>query len=74
MNTVKLEAPLLLSLLKYARNESTTSEDLERIINNAQELSNMAGVLGSMDLETVIGPREALDEIKLWQHRAGIKR
>ena len=74
MTAVKLEAPLLLSLLKYARNESTTSEDLERIINNAQELSNMAGVLGSMDLETVIGPREALDEIKLWQHRAGIKK
>jgi hypothetical protein len=69
---IKLDVPLFIRLLEYAREDAKDDMDLHRVAENAIDLSRFAGTLGMIDYENIIGPQENIEEIKRWQLRAGI--
>jgi hypothetical protein len=71
-DTIKLDVPLFLRLLEYAREEANDDMDLHRVAENAIDLSRMGSTLGMKDYSNIIGSQENIEEIKLWQLRAGI--
>lgn len=71
-DTIKVDVPLFIRLLEYAREDAKDDMDLHRVAENAIDLSRFAGTLGMVDYETIIGTRKELEEIKSWQLRAGI--
>ena len=71
-STVELSIPLLLSILKFAKDDAASDEELRKVANNIIELSKFAGELGMIDFEAIMGGEEALAERKLMMVRAGI--
>ena len=71
-DTIKLDVPLFIRLLEYAREDAKDDMDLHRVAENAIDLSRFAGTLGMIDYENIIGSQENIEEIKRWQIRAGI--
>lgn len=71
-DTIKLDVPLFIRLLEYAREDAKDDMDLHRVAENAIDLSRFAGTLGMIDYEAVIGDGEAIEEIKRMQRLAGI--
>lgn len=71
-STVELSIPLLLSILKFAKEDASSDEELRKVANNIIELSNVAGELGMIDLPTIMGGEEQLAERKRLMMRAGI--
>jgi hypothetical protein len=69
---VKLDIPLFIRLLEYAREEANDDMDLHRVAENAIDLSRMGSTLGMRDYLNIIGSQENIEEMKLWQLRAGI--
>ena len=69
---VKLDIPLFIRLLEYAREEAKDDMDLHRVAENAIDLSHMGSTLGMRDYSNIIGSQENIEEMKLWQLRAGI--
>jgi len=70
--TVELSIPLLLSILKFAKEDASSDEELRKVANNIIELSKFAGELGMIDLPTIMGGEEQLAERKKMMVRAGI--
>ena len=70
--TVELSIPLLLSILKFAKEDASSDEELRKVANNIIELSNVAGELGMIDLPAIMGGEEQLAERKQMMVRAGI--
>ena len=71
-STVELSIPLLLSILKFAKEDASSDEELRKVANNIIELSNVAGELGMIDLPAIMGGEEQLAERKQMMMRAGI--
>lgn len=71
-DTIKLDVPLFIRLLEYAREDAKDDMDLHRVAENAIDLSRFAGTLGMIDYENIVGSQENIEEIKRWQIRAGI--
>jgi len=71
-DVIKLDVPLFLRLLEYAKEDAKDDMDLHRITENAIDLSRIGGTLGMIDYENIVGPQENIEEIKIWQLRAGI--
>jgi hypothetical protein len=71
-DTIKLDVPLFIRLLEYAREDAKDDMDLHRVAENAIDLSRFAGTLGMIDYENIIGPQENIEEIRRMQVRAGI--
>ena len=71
-STVELSIPLLLSILKFAKEDASSDKELRKVANNIIELSKVAGELGMIDFEAIMGGEEALAERKLMMVRAGI--
>ena len=71
-STVELSIPLLLKVLEFAKDGATSDEELRKVANNMIELSRVAGELGMIDFEAIMGGEEALAERKLMMVRAGI--
>lgn len=69
---VKLNVPLLLRLLEYAREDAKDDMDLHRVVENIIDLSKTGITLGMIDYNTIIGPSEDLQERYQLQRRAGI--
>jgi len=69
---VKLDVPLLLRILEFAREDASSDEELHKIASNIVELSSVAGVLGMIDYEAILGGEEQLAERKQMMVRAGI--
>jgi len=69
---VKLDVPLLLRILEFAREDASSDEELHKIASNIVELSSVAGVLGMIDYEAILGGEEQLAERKQMMIRAGI--
>ena len=69
---VKLNVPLLLRLLEYAREDAKDDMDLHRVAENNIDLSKTGITLGMIDYNTIIGPSEDLQERYQLQRRAGI--
>jgi len=70
--TVELSIPLLLRILEFAKDDVASDEELRKVANNMIELSRVAGELGMIDFEAIMGGEEALAERKLMMVRAGI--
>tara|TARA_R110002020_G_scaffold439069_1_gene649543 strand:+ start:112 stop:348 length:237 start_codon:yes stop_codon:yes gene_type:complete len=71
-STVELSIPLLLSILKFAKDDASSDEELRKVANNMIELSKFAGELGMIDFEAIMGGEEQLAERKQMMVRAGI--
>lgn len=71
-DVIKLDVPLFIRLLEYAREDAKDDMDLHRVAENATDLSRFAGTLGMIDYQNIIGPQENIEEMKLLQLRAGI--
>lgn len=71
-DTIKLDVPLFIRLLEYAREDAKDDMDLHRVAENAIDLSRFAGVLGMIDYENIVGGNESIEEIKRMQRLAGI--
>ena len=71
-STVELSIPLLLRILEFAKDDAASDEELRKVANNIIELSKVAGELGMIDFEAIMGGEEALAERKLMMVRAGI--
>jgi hypothetical protein len=69
---IKLDVPLFIRLLEYAREDAKDDMDLHRVAENAIDLSRFAGTLGMIDYQNIIGPQEDIQERKMLQIRAGI--
>jgi hypothetical protein len=71
-DTIKLDVPLFIRLLEYAREDAKDDMDLHRLAENAIDLSRFAGTLGMMDYDVLVGDGQAIEEIKRMQRLAGI--
>ena len=67
-----MEILLLLRILEFAREDASSDEELHKIASNIVELSSVAGVLGMIDYEAILGGEEQLAERKRMMVRAGI--
>ena len=54
-DTIKLDIPLFIRLLEYAREDAKDDMDLHRVAENAIDLSRFAGTLGMIDYDTLVG-------------------
>jgi len=69
---VKLDVPLLLRILEFAKEDAASDDELHKIASNIVELSRIGGTLGMMDYEAIMGSEEQLAERKMMMVRAGI--
>jgi hypothetical protein len=71
-DTIKLDVPLFIRLLEYAREDAKDDMDLHRVAENVISLSSIGETLGMIDYENIIGSSEELAERRMLQIRAGI--
>lgn len=71
-DTIKLDVPLFIRLLEYAREDAKDDMDLHRLAENAIDMSRFAGTLGMMDYEAIVGDGTQIEEMKRMQRLAGI--
>ena len=72
-DTIKLDVPLFIRLLEYAREDAQTDMDLHNVAEKAISLSETGKTLTMTDYEMIVGgSQEELDEMRIWQVRAGI--
>ena len=72
-DTIKLDVPLFIRLLEYAREDAQGDLDLHNVAEKAISLSETGKTLTMSDYEMIVGgSQEELDEMRIWQFRAGI--
>jgi hypothetical protein len=71
-DTIKLDVPLFIRLLEYAREDANDDMDLHRVAENAIDMSRFAGTLGMIDYDALVGDGTEIEEIKRMQRLAGI--
>ena len=71
-DTIKLDVPLFIRLLEYAREDAKDDMDLHRVAENVIELAKYGETLGMIDYLNILGPQEDIQERKMLQIRAGI--
>jgi len=69
-----VDVPLFIRLLEYAREDAQTDMDLHDVTENIISLSASGKILSMDDYSTIIGSQENIDEIRMFQVRAGIIR
>ena len=72
-DTIKLDVPLFIRLLEYAREDAKTDMDLHNVAERAINLSTEGECLGMQDYDSLVGQTEKLDEFKRMQELAGIQ-
>jgi hypothetical protein len=71
-DVIKLDVPLFIRLLEYAREDAKDDMDLHRVAENVIELARYGETLGMIDYLNILGPQEDIQERKMLQIRAGI--
>jgi len=72
-DTIKVDVPLFIRLLEYAREDAKTDMDLHDVAENIIRLSETGKTLSMNDYDVIVGStEEELAEVRLWQVRAGI--
>ena len=69
---ISVDVPLFIRLLEYAREDAQTDMDLHDVTEKIISLSTSGKTLTMDDYSSIIGSQENIDEIKVWQIRAGI--
>jgi hypothetical protein len=59
-DTIKLDVPLFIRLLEYAREDAKDDMDLHRVAENAIDLSRFAGTLGMMTMKHLLEMEQKL--------------
>jgi len=71
-DTIKLDVPLFIRLLEYAREDAKDDMDLHRVAENVISLSSVGETLGMIDYAAIVGSSEEMNERRMLQVRAGI--
>ena len=71
---ITVDVPLFIRLLEYAREDAQTDMDLHDVADNIISLSTSGKTLSMDDYSAIIGSQENIDEIRMFQVRAGIIR
>jgi hypothetical protein len=72
-DTIKVDVPLFIRLLEYAREDAKTDMDLHNIAENIIRLSETGKTLSMNDYDAIVGStEEGLAERRMLQVRAGI--
>jgi hypothetical protein len=71
-DVIKLDVPLFIRLLEYAREDAKDDMDLHRVAENVISLSSVGETLGMIDYAAIVGSSEELNERRMLQVRAGI--
>jgi hypothetical protein len=72
-DTIKVDVPLFIRLLEYAREDAKTDMDLHDVAENIIRLSETGKVLSMNDYDMIVGSsEEELAERKMLLVRAGI--
>ena len=71
-DTIKLDVPLFIRLLEYAREDAQTDMDLHALANRAIKLGLDGKTLTMDHYNMLMGTEEEIEEIKQLQLRAGI--
>ena len=71
-DVIKLDVPLFIRLLEYAREDAQTDMDLHNVTENAIGLALSGKTLTMKDYNMIVGSPEDIEEIKMLQIRAGI--
>ena len=69
---ITVDVPLFIRLLEYAREDTQTDMDLHDVTEKIISLASSGKILSMDDYSTIIGSQENIDEIRMWQVRAGI--
>jgi hypothetical protein len=69
---ITVDVPLFIRLLEYAREDAQTDMDLHDVTEKIISLASSGKILSMDDYSTIIGSQENIDEIRMWQVRAGI--
>jgi hypothetical protein len=69
---IKVDVPLFIRLLEYAREDAQTDMDLHDVTEKIISLASSGKILSMDDYSTIIGSQENIDEIRMLQVRAGI--
>jgi hypothetical protein len=69
---ITVDVPLFIRLLEYAREDAQSDMDLLDVAQNIISLSASGKTLSMNDYSTIIGSQENIDEIRMFQVRAGI--
>jgi hypothetical protein len=70
---IKVDVPLFIRLLEYAREDAKTDMDLHDVAENIIRLSETGGVLSMKDYNAIVGSTEEdLAERRIMLVRAGI--
>ena len=70
---IKVDVPLFIRLLEYAREDAKTDMDLHDVAENIIRLSETGGVLSMKDYNIIVGSTEEdLAERRIMLVRAGI--
>jgi len=69
---IKLDVPLFIRLLEYAREDAQTDMDLHDVTEKIISLAASGKILTMADYDSIIGSQENIDEIRMMQVRAGI--
>ena len=62
---IAVDVPLFIRLLEFAREDAGDDMDLHEVAERAIEAVKMRGVLSMDDYETLVPPKEELDEVRL---------
>ena len=69
---ITVDVPLFIRLLEYAREDAQTDMDLHDVTEKIISLASSGKTLSMDDYSTIIGSQENIDEIRMFQVRAGI--
>jgi len=74
-DTIKVDVPLFIRLLEYAREDAKTDMDLHNVAENCIKLALDGSTLTMKQYDEIVGTsNETLDEINRMQRIAGIKK
>jgi hypothetical protein len=72
-DTIKVDVPLFIRLLEYAREDAKTDMDLHNVAENIIDLSEEGQALTMDDYNAIVGTtEEEIAERRMMQVRAGI--
>jgi hypothetical protein len=61
-DTIKVDVPLFIRLLEYAREDAKSDMDLHKIAENIIELSATGETLGMQEYQMIVGDHDELNE------------
>lgn len=71
-DTIKMDVPLFIRLLEYAREDASTDMDLHKLAGKAIRMSLEGGTLTMSEYDELVDNPQASPEFKRMQKQAGL--